>query len=231
MIRILIIEDDEDFSDILKECLEEDSDIKVVQVISTEQEARDAIRDGILKDVDCVLTDLQMPAMRGDRRVETRAGLRLIEEMRTHQRYYGTIIVLTNSRELADGQRALAAGCDGYLCKYAPLSDVPSMITELKMALRGNVVVVSREMRHVFFRDDISAKEARLMDLLCAGQGWGEIAQELGYKTAKAAANVGDRIFDKLLTMEDKQEVEAAGSKKRLKAVEIWKNREHAKSS
>jgi hypothetical protein len=90
--------------------------------------------------------------------------------------------------------------------------------------------MVSSEMRHVFFREDISAKEARLMDLLSQGKGWSEISHDLGYKTAKAAANIGDRIFDKLLTMDDRQRLEEKGQKKRYRAVEIWKSR-HAQAA
>ncbi len=225
MTRVLIIEDDKDFALILKECLEEDEDIQVQQIIGSESEAFQVIRSGQLIGVDCVLVDLQLPKLPNDSSVSSTAGLRLLEEIRQGQSFYGTVIVLTSSRSASDGQRALAAGCDGYLCKHAPIDDIPSMLDELKVAIRGHVMMVSSEMRHVFFRDDISAKEARLMSLLTQGKGWSEIARELSYKTPKAAANIGDRIFDKILSVQDKQVLEENGQKKRLRAVEIWKSR------
>ncbi|HEY9772783.1 MAG TPA: response regulator [Planktothrix sp.] len=225
MTRILIIEDDKDFAAILKECLEEDQDLEVAATIGSEQCALDYFEAGKLVGLDCVLVDLQLPKSEQDAKVSSTAGLRLLEEIRGRQHFYGTVIVLTSSREPSDGQRALAAGCDGYLCKHAPIDDIPRMLDELKVAIRGHVMMVSNEMRHVFFREDISAKEARLMDLLSQGKGWTEIAHDLGYKTAKAAANIGDRIFDKLLTMDDKQTLEERGQKKRFRAVEIWKSR------
>jgi DNA-binding NarL/FixJ family response regulator len=157
--------------------------------------------------------------------VSSLAGIRILEELRHQQGFYGTIIVLTNSKAPADGQRALAAGCDGYLCKRAKISEVPQMLNELKMAIKGEVILVSTPMRHVFIRDDINAKEARMMDLLSCSKSWAEIARELGYKTPKAAANVGDRVFDKLLTPQDAQKVAAEGTKKRHKALEIWNSR------
>jgi DNA-binding NarL/FixJ family response regulator len=132
---------------------------------------------------------------------------------------------MTSSKSPEDGQRALAAGCDGYLCKHAPVGDIPSMLEELKLAIKGNVMIVSSEMRHVFFRDDVSAKEARLMDLLSQDKSWAEIAQELNYKTPKAAANIADRIYDKLLSELDKQNLDASGAKKRQRALEIWRSR------
>ncbi|HEY9785011.1 MAG TPA: response regulator [Candidatus Obscuribacterales bacterium] len=226
MNRILLIEDDRQFAEILQESLEEEDDIKVVEVIGDEHSAAARIRNGLLGNVDCVVLDLQLPPFPNETRVDPRAGLRLLEMMRQEERYYGNIIVLTSSRSVADGQRALAAGCDAYLCKCTPVEEIPSMLFELRLAVRGNAIVVSKEMRHVFMREDISAKEARMLDLLSQGKGWSEIARELGYKTAKAAANVGDRIFDKILTPDEKRRQEESGIKKRIMAVEVWRARQ-----
>lgn len=228
MTRILIIEDDEDFAIILKRALEQDPDLSIVDVITTEDQALSRIRETKLVDCDCVLLDLQLPKSDGDRTVNSMAGLRILEEIRHRQRYYGTIIVLTNSRAPADGQRALSGGCDGYLCKRARTSEIPEMLAELKLAIRGDVILVSRPMRHVFIREDISAKEARLLDLLSEGKGWAQISRELGYKTSKAAANIGDRIFDKLLTPSDQETLASTGGKKRLAALQIWQSRRPA---
>jgi DNA-binding NarL/FixJ family response regulator len=223
MPRVLLIEDDLVFADLLKESLEEDGSIQVVQSIDNETDAMNHIRGGALSEVDAVITDLQLPIYPRDRNVSSTAGLRIIEEIRQGQGFSGVVIVLTCSRSFEDGERALAAGCDGYLCKHAPASEIPLLIAELKLALRRDVMVVSSEMRHVFFREQISPKEARLLDLLDAGRGWSAIAEELGYKTAKAAANIGDRIFDKLLFSSSKGSHE--GVKKRQQALEIWRTR------
>ncbi len=225
MTNILIIEDDEDFATILQRTLEQDGSFFVSGVISSESEALKHIAETRLRDCDCVLLDLQLPYQPGDKSVNSIAGIRILNELRKTYGFYKTIIVLTSSRAQQDGERALAAGCDGYLCKRAKISDVKEMLTELKMAIRGDVIIVASQMRHVFLRDDISAKEARLLDLLADGKGWQDIARELGYKTSKAAANIGDRIFDKLLTPQDQEEILASGAKKRLRAVELWLNR------
>src|SRR5579883_3117797 len=217
--KIMIIEDDEDFSSILRRVIEQDPELQVVEVISCEQDALNRAKRSDIHNVDCVLLDLQLPMSHGDKTVSSLAGIRILEELRHQQGFYGTIIVLTNSKSAADGQRALAAGCDGYLCKRARISDIPEMLAELKMSIKGEVILVASMMRHVFIRDDISAKEARLLDLLSQGKSWSEIARELGYKTPKAVANVGDRIFDKLLTPQDQQKLAIEGTKKRQKAL------------
>ena len=223
--KILVVEDDEEFSTMLRSIIETDGEMEVIRVINNEEEALKMARSPEVHQCDCVLLDLQLPFRHGDKTVSSLAGIRILEELRHQQGFYGTIIVLTNSKAPADGQRALAAGCDGYLCKRAKISEVPQMLNELKMAIKGEVILVSTPMRHVFIRDDINAKEARMMDLLSCGKSWAEIARELGYKTPKAAANVGDRVFDKLLTPADAQKVAAEGSKKRHKALEIWNSR------
>jgi DNA-binding NarL/FixJ family response regulator len=225
MTRLLIIEDDKDFADILKECLEEDEDLEIHGIISDEESAMSFIKNGGLSGIHCVLADLQLPKTKSETRVSSSTGLRILEEIRHGQSFYGTIIIMTSSKSPEDGQRALAAGCDGYLCKQAPVGDIPSMLDELKLAIKGNVMIVSSEMRHVFFRDDVSAKEARLMDLLGQDKSWAEIAHELNYKTPKAAANIADRIYDKLLSELDKQNLDASGTKKRQRALEIWRSR------
>lgn len=175
--------------------------------------------------VDCALVDLQLPVGRGSTEVSSMAGLRLVQEIRQMRRFAGTLLVLTNSREFSDGERALAAGCDGYLCKHAPMSEVPNMLAELRIALRGDIMLVSREMRHVFIREEFSVKEARLMDMLNQGHSWSDIARELHYKTPKAAANIGYRVFDKLLTEADRHQLGSEGEKKRSKALERWRSR------
>ncbi|MBY0550873.1 MAG: response regulator transcription factor [Candidatus Obscuribacterales bacterium] len=225
MTKILIVEDDELFSNTLREVIERDPELQVVDVINNEEEALKRVRSPAIHDCDCVLLDLQLPFRTGDKNVSSLAGIRILEELRHQQGFYGTIIVLTNSKAPADGQRALAAGCDGYLCKRAKISEVPQMLSELKMAIKGEVILVASQMRHVFIRDDISAKEARMLDLLAIGKSWAEIARELGYKTPKAAANVGDRVFDKILSPQDVAKVAAEGLKKRHKALEIWNSR------
>ena len=225
MTRILVIEDDNDFATVLQRALVKESDFEVVKVIGCEKDAREYITTTNLEDIDCVLLDLQLPYEPSDRAVNSLAGLQLLEVMRQEQRFYGTIIVLTNSKSPADGQRALQGGCDGYLCKRAKISDIPDMVGELKMAIRGDVILVARQMRHVFMREDISAKEARMLDLLNSGKSWAYIARALGYKTPKAAANIGDRVFDKLFTQQDHERVAQEGTKKRHRALEIWRSR------
>lgn len=223
--NVLIVDDDDAFVEILTDFLQEDGSINVVHRCGSEKEAKTWFESEQLKGIDAIVLDLRLPFEKEDRHTDSRVGLRLLNHLRDVYRFFGPIIVLTNSRDSADGKEALANGCDGYLCKHAPADQVETMVRELKMALSGEVVIVSSEMRHVFFRDGVSAKEARLMDLLCEERSWSEIANALGYKSSKAAANVGDRIFDKILTEDDRRKLIDEGTKKRELALGVWRAR------
>ncbi|MBY0550595.1 MAG: response regulator [Candidatus Obscuribacterales bacterium] len=225
MKRIILVEDDMDFAEILKEELEDDNQVKVVAMLHSEQEARDYFAINGLAGIDCALVDLVLPGIPGARSANSMVGLNIVHSLRQELDFSGLIIVLTNSRLLEDGERALSAGCDGYLCKHAQMSEIPSMVLELKLALRGSVVLVSREMRHVFIRDELSAKEARLMELINGGATWAEVATQLGYKTSKAAATIGYRIFDKLLTPAENAQLSEDKEVKRKRALEKWRAR------
>lgn len=220
-----MIEDDQYFAALLQQELRTDPEFEIIKQIGSFTEGQEYIRTTHMQGVDCVLLDLQLPTSEGDRQVNSLAGLHLLDEMRKGEHYYGTVIVLTSSKSQSDGERALAGGCDGYLCKRAKVAEIPVLMAELSMAIKGDVIVVASQMRHVFMRQDISAKEARLLDLLSHGKTWKEVARELGYKTSKIAANVGDRIFDKLITPEDEKRIASEGIKKRHLALEIWQAR------
>jgi CheY-like chemotaxis protein len=86
--NILIIEDDEDFSSILRRVIEQDPELKVVEVISCEQDALARVKSTSIHDVHCVLLDLQLPMSRGDKTVSSLAGIRILEELRHQQGFY-----------------------------------------------------------------------------------------------------------------------------------------------
>lgn len=152
MPKVLMIEDDLDFAAIMLECLQADPQCEIDEVITTQEDARFKFECGGLHNVDAVLVDLNLVRARSDHRVNSAAGFELIAEMRHRHQFRGQIIVLTNSSAQSDGKRALEAGCDGYLCKHVRSGDLSGLISELRMALRGDVVMVSRQMRHIFMK-------------------------------------------------------------------------------
>ena len=88
MTKILIVEDDEDFSGILKRVIEQDGEMSVVEVINCEEEALKRVRSPEVHQNNCVLLDLQLPFRHGDKTVSSLAGIRILEELRHQQGFY-----------------------------------------------------------------------------------------------------------------------------------------------
>lgn len=219
MTKVALIEDNQLYSQVLSECLKELPDVEVVRVLDSEESALAWIESGGPEQVQCVMVDLQLPRRRGDREISSSAGIRLIRTLRHEIHFAGSILILSSSRSVADGQKALAAGCDGYLYKSANL---PEMLKGLLAVLRGEVMVVTPELRHVFFRHELSVKEVRLMEMVDQGKSWAEVAEALGYRSARAASIIGYRVFDKLA---GKSYKEKGGKSKREWALQLWRAR------
>lgn len=149
MFNILLIEDDLDFADILVEFLQGDPEVNILEFVTNEADARDHLSSGVLHNVQAVLIDLHLARSGTDKQINDDAGLELIKEIRDVHKFNGTVIVMTSSDNPVDGQRAFRAGCDGYLCKSMRMNDLPSLIAELRMAIRGKVVMLPKEMKHI----------------------------------------------------------------------------------
>jgi two-component system, NarL family, invasion response regulator UvrY len=223
MTNIYVIEDDADFATMLVEFLEEEPDLKIIGRATTEEEAHDFFRSGRLSEVDCILLDLKLPRTSGDRDASTRVGLGILEHLRVQEKFFRTVLIVTSSQLPEDGERAMTGGCDGYLCKHAAPDEIMNLVDELKLAMRGDILIVPRQMRYVFLREGLSAKEAKLMELLDRGYTWSQVATELGYRNGSVAATVGYRVFDKLLSIQEQEE--QSDDSKRAKALERWRAR------
>lgn len=222
MIRVALVDGDRLYSADLQKHLEEDNEVSVVASISDESAAMGWIQDGGSAGCDCVVINLQLPRELGYGNVSTLSGLRIIEKLRRESRFAGIILVMSSSRSLCDGERALAAGSDGYITKV-PRDRLGDLVELFRVALRGEVVLVARELRHGFFRARLSAKESTLMELIDRGLSWAEVAKRLGYKSGRAAANMGYRVFDKILTQHDRYQLSEGGENKRDLALHRWR--------
>lgn len=225
MIRILLVDDDIDFCHILKESLEAASDN--LRLTHLAHDTEDAVRliDYSLHLFDCIIMDLALPRSAIDNFIERDSGLKLLGYLRAGKRFAGSIVMLTASCAFADGRMAFELGCDAYLTKPRELGD---LIAALQVCIEKRVIVMSPEMRQLFEAEQITAEEARLLDLLLEGDTtWSEISRALGYRDGNAACSAADRAFDKLLTWHDLAYA-APGLKKRQLALRLWKWRNRA---
>ncbi|HSL72386.1 MAG TPA: response regulator [Longimicrobiales bacterium] len=118
MSRILIVEDNPDLRNILRDLLAREYDVE------TARTGEDAIRLAEAKPPDAVILDLQLPAMDGveaGRWIKTRLAPRHVP-----------ILVLTALAGPGDSDAILSAGCcDAYMAKPATLASIRKKIQEL----------------------------------------------------------------------------------------------------
>lgn len=196
--NVLIVDDDEFFRDSLCEFLVDDGAINIVHRCSSYADAKAWCSHGNnMSDVDAIVLDVMLPYNSGAK-ADQKLGLVILEKLRSEVGFAGPIVVLTNSRDSQDGRDALERGCSGYLCKHAAAEAVPKMVMELKLALTGEVFLVSSDLnlQHLIVPQQRQLNsvgvgtENNVMGMLGHNTAWGEIKKELGYKTTDTGSHL-----------------------------------------
>lgn len=154
MYRLLIIEDDLDFAEVLVESLQEEPFFEIMDIVTNLEDAKRHLYSGALHNIDAALVDLNLVQSTTDRHVQ-HAGVGLIQEMRKTHGFTGKILVLTNSTNAHDVRDAFDAGADGFLTKCIRPRDIPELLVEIRMVVAGSEIVSADEMKHVFLKSDL----------------------------------------------------------------------------
>ena len=117
MARLLIVEDNTDLLEILRQLLSRKHEVYAAQ------RGEEGIELARAHHPDAVILDLQLPSIDG---VET--GLRIKQELGGEV----AILVLTAQSERTNRAAVLASGCcDAFMSKPAPLSEIERRVDEL----------------------------------------------------------------------------------------------------
>lgn len=202
--RILVVDDNALIRLGLRAALEELDDVESVDEAGDGQAAVDRVAQG---DVDVVLLDVRMPG---------RDGLSVLPELvgRT------TVVMLTNTDDMAAVNEAMRAGAAGYVIHGS--LEPAGIGAAIRACLAGGRVVSGLETwvspaappppapaTAVASRDDLSAREAEIMDVVAQGLTNTQIARRL-FLSEKTVKNHINRIFAKL------------GVTNRAHAVAVW---------
>jgi two-component system cell cycle response regulator DivK len=118
MPRILIVDDKISSRELLRSILEKEG-----HQVTEAGDGLEALAKARTETPDMILLDLHMPH---------RNGYEVVAELRTEKRFLTTpIVAVTASAMLADRERVLAAGFDGYLTKPVPLNILRAEIERL----------------------------------------------------------------------------------------------------
>ncbi|MGC5628094.1 response regulator [Georgenia sp. Z1344] len=175
-IRLLLVDDHPVVRDGLRAQLDAETDLAVVAVAASAEEALAVLG---CEAVDVVVTDLRMPG---------RGGVELVREVRAHHPSV-EILVLTTYDTDDDVASALAAGATGYLLKDAPRATVVGAVHDVA---RGRTVlapsVAGRAARGTEAPEPVlSDREIEVLALVAAGRTNRDIGRALfiGESTAK----------------------------------------------
>ena len=175
-IRVLVVDDQPVFTEMLRVVLDMQTDIEVVGMAFTGEEGLQAALD--LKP-DVLLVDYHMPGM---------TGLDVIQELKSAGQEIITV-VLTADTDEAVMAGAIAAGAAGYITKQQALNEV---VQAVRNASEGEPVVppfmIPRILSHFHrqqqkeqqadaLRERLSAREIQILEQLARGRSNEEISE------------------------------------------------------
>ena len=186
-IRISIVEDDQQFRQMLEEYL---SQAEGFLCVSAYDEPRMALRHLASDQPDVVLMDLQLPGMSG---IDCVAALRqLAPTIRA--------VMLTVFEQDEQVFQALAAGAYGYLVKRTPPPMILDAIREVHAGGSPMSAHIARKVVASFHQSasgTLSPQEREVLTLLARGDTYAHIAQQMDI-TVHTVRNYIRRIYDKL---------------------------------
>ena len=175
-IRVLVVDDQPVFTEMLRVVLDMQADIKVVGMAFTGEEGLHAALDS---EPDILLVDYHMPGM---------SGLDVIRELKAAGKNT-TMLVLTADTDEAVMAEAIAAGASGYITKQQALNEV---VQAVRTAADGEPVVPQfmiprilshfhrqqqRDQQAEMLREKLSAREVQILEQLARGRSNDEISE------------------------------------------------------
>lgn len=175
-IRVLVVDDQPVFTEMLRVVLDMQDDIQVVGMAFT---GEDGLKAALETRPDVLLVDYHMPGITG---LEVIRGLKAAGEN-------PTVVVLTADTDEAIMAEAIAAGAAGYITKQQALNEV---VQAVRTASEGEPVVPAfmiprilshfhrqqqREQQADLLREKLSAREIQILEQLARGASNEEISE------------------------------------------------------
>ncbi|MCG8605658.1 response regulator transcription factor [bacterium] len=191
MIELLIADDHTLFREGLRQILDAQSDINVVDEVNDGSEAISKVQD---YDYDVLLLDISMPG---------RSGLEVLGQLRGIKPKLN-ILVLSMYSEEQYAFRALKAGASGYLTKRSAPQELLAAIRKVAFGRKYISPEVAEQVVFELSGDSqspvhhrLSNREFQVMTRIASGQTVGEIAKEWSLSTS-TISTVRTRIMTKM---------------------------------
>ena len=167
MINLLIAEDQAMLLTTLASLLDLEDDIQVVYQASNGQDALNFILDEDSRNVDLIVTDIEMPQL---------TGIELAQAIKKHSLDIKIIILTTFSRS-GYLRRAMDAGIKGYLLKDSPSDE---LLEAIRKVAKGGKIIAPELMQDAWMEvDPLTEKERNALRLAKDGATTEQIAEKL----------------------------------------------------
>ncbi len=171
MISILLIEDDYNIQEALKQFIGSQDDFELVGVFSNAESFNSSTWN---KSPDVVLLDINLPGI---------SGIDLIPELKT--RFPNTAILMLSVNYDNDSVfKSLQAGADGYLSKETPLTKIKDAIIDINSGGSPITPAIARKVFDFFnakqnIAEDLSEREKQVVDGIVAGLSYKLVADHM----------------------------------------------------
>jgi DNA-binding NarL/FixJ family response regulator len=195
MTPIVIVEDDEKIRNYLVALLSGSGEFNVNASFGSAEEAIDYFDCGLGKNVELVLTDLQLPE---------KSGIDLISRIKP-QRPDIQFMVLSVYDDADRVFKALQAGATGYVLKNTPAGKLVEALIELRKGgspmtsqiARKVVTAFQQQVPYTDARDALSDRENEVLQWLSKGYSYQEIADTLFISIDTVRTHIRN-LYDKL---------------------------------
>jgi DNA-binding NarL/FixJ family response regulator len=171
MISILLIEDDFNIQEALREYLGNQQDFELAGVFSSAERFQTSTWTKV---PDVVLLDINLPGI---------SGIELIPELKT--RFPNSAILMLSVNYDNDSVfKSLQAGADGYLSKETPLTKIKDAIIDIHSGGSPITPAIARKVFDFFnakqnITEDLSEREKQVVDGIVAGLSYKLVADNM----------------------------------------------------
>ncbi len=192
MIKVMIVDDHELFSEGLSRVLDHSSDIEVVVVASNGAEALQLLQEN---EIDVVVLDIEMPG---------RSGIDVLKDIRKVWPAVKVLILSMHSVEQY-AVRAIRAGASGYLSKEKSPFELTSAIRKISEGgmyidsqVAAELALVVGQKQTDSPHSQLSDREMEVMLMLARGRTVKEVAEDLSL-SANTVSTYRARILSKMM--------------------------------